>query len=126
MHLAVLAGDGTIGLDDDGSVVVDARGAALKKREHQHHAQFLGQGAEGLGGRTGDGLCQVTQTGVFLLAEIKGIVQFLKDHELGALGGGFPDIALQALYIGGDVGCAVLLHHAYFQFSHLPVSAELM
>ena len=118
MHLAVLAGYGSIGLQHHGGVVVNAGGAALEEGEHNDHAQFLGQGTEAFGGGAGNGFCQVAQFGVFFLTEVKAVMQFLQHYQLGPLGGSLTYVALQAGYISGNVGGAVLLHQTYFQFSH--------
>ena len=118
MHLAVLAGDAAVLLQDDGGVVVNARGAALEEREDDYHAQLLSQRAEGIGGRSGDGLGQVAEFCVFFLAEVKAVVQFLQYDQLCSLGGSLTDVALQALDVILNVGGAMLLHHANFQFSH--------
>ncbi len=118
MHFAVLTGYGAIGLQYHGGIVVDAGGAALKEGKHNDYAQFLGQGSETIGGGAWNGLCQVTEPGVFLLAEVEAVVQLLQHNQLGPLGSDFAHVALQSGDISGNVGRAVLLHHAYFQFSH--------
>ena len=118
VHLAVGAGNAAVRLQDHGGIVINAGRTALKQRKHQHNAQFLGQLAVGLRGRPGDGLRQVAQLGVFLLAEVQTVVQFLQHHQLGTLRSGFTDVLLQTGHILGDMGGARLLHHAYLQFSH--------
>ena len=119
VHLAVLAGYAAVGLQDHGGVVVDAGGAALEKGKHQHHPQFPCQRAEALGRGAGDGFGQVAQLGVLFLAEVKAVVQFLQNNQLGAPGGGLADISFQTGHVARNIGGAVLLHHSYFDFSHL-------
>ena len=98
--------------------MIDAGRAALKEGKHQDYAQFLGQGSERLGGRAGDGFCQIAEFGVLFLTEIQTVVQFLQHNQLRTLGGSFPDIALQAGDVLGNVCGAVLLHQSYFDFPH--------
>ena len=80
-----------VGVDDDGGVVIDARGAALEQRRDDDHAQFGGQAAQRLGGGAGDGLGQIEEGGVFVAAEILGAEEFLEADDLRAAGGGFAD-----------------------------------
>ena len=118
VHFAVLSGDAAIGLQYHGGIVVDAGCTALEQRQHDDHAQFLGQGAERLRGRAGNGFCQVAQAGVFFLAEIQAVVQFLQNYQLGTLGGACADIGLKAGDVARNVGGAVLLHHSNLERSH--------
>ena len=47
MHLAVFSGDRTVFFQDDGRVMVQARGTLLEKGKHQDDTQFFRQGTEG-------------------------------------------------------------------------------
>ena len=118
VHLAVLAGNGTVRVHYHGGIVIDTGGAALKEGEHDNHAQFLGQGAERLGGRAGNRFGQVAELSVLFLAEIEAVMQFLEHDQLRALGGRLPDVALQAGDVLRNVCGAVLLHHPNFDFPH--------
>ena len=56
VHLAKDPEERAAGVDDGGRVVIDARGAPLKKGRGDDHTQFGGQTAERAGGGIGDGL----------------------------------------------------------------------
>ena len=45
-------------------------------------------------------------------------MQFLQHDQLGPLGGGFTYVALQTGDVSGNIGGAMLLHHAYFDGPH--------
>ena len=75
VHLAVEAGHLAVGVDDGGGVVVQAEGAALEERRHHHHARLLGRAAERFRARAGDGLGEVEEARVLLLAEVGRAVQ---------------------------------------------------
>ena len=94
MHLAVFPGDRTVFLQDDGRVMVQARGTLLEKGKHQDDTQFFRQGTEGFRRWAGDRLCQVKHTRIFRLAEIQAVMQFLQDDQFRSLPGSLTDIYL--------------------------------
>ena len=94
MHLAVFSGDRTVFLQDDGRVMVQARGTLLEKGKHQDNTQFFRQGTEDFRRWAGDRLCQVEHTRIFRLAEIQAVMQFLQDDQFRSLPGSFTDIYL--------------------------------
>ncbi len=70
VHLAIDAGDAPIGVEGDGGVVVEARGAALKERGNDDDASFAGDLAEFRGRGSWDGLGEIEEAEVFALAEV--------------------------------------------------------
>ena len=88
VHLAVLAQQGAVLLQDHGGVVVQAGSAALEQRADDDYAVLLGQRAQALRAGAGNRLGQVELGGRFVLAEIGAVVQFLQQHQPRALGGG--------------------------------------
>ena len=85
MHLAVLAGDGTVLFNDNCGIVINSRSAPLEEGKDQDNAKFPGQCAITLGRWSRYRLGEVTEGGLFCLAEINAIVKFLKDNELSTL-----------------------------------------
>ena len=70
VHLAVTPTQRAVRVDDDGGVVVQARSAALEEGA-DHRDAVVGRGAaEGVGAGSRDGLGQVENRRVFLLAEV--------------------------------------------------------
>ena len=90
--------------------MIQARGATLEKRQHQHDAQLLGQRAKQLRGGAGDRFRLVEHLRVFRLAKIKPVVQLLQHHQLGALGRSLADALLQLRDIGRTIGAILLLY----------------
>ena len=87
--LAELAEVRAVGVDDGGGVVVRAGLHVLVHRQHEHHAELLGQRLEALRRRpVGDQLGVVVVLGVLHLAEVRAVEQLLEAHDLGAVGGG--------------------------------------
>ena len=87
--LAVLAQVGAVGIDDRGGVVVHAGLGDLVHGEHQHHAGFLGDALETLGGGAiGDVLGVAVVLGVLHLTEVRAVEQLLEAHDLSTLLGG--------------------------------------
>ncbi|MNI36177.1 hypothetical protein D3C73_902200 [compost metagenome] len=74
VHLAVLAQQRAVLLEDHGGVVVQAGSAALEQRADQHHAVLLRQRAQALGARARDRLGQVEFIDRFVLAEVGAVV----------------------------------------------------
>jgi len=58
-------------------VVINAGGAALKKRNYQDDFPFLGYFRERFGGRTRNGAHEVEQIRIFLAAEIFATEKFM-------------------------------------------------
>ena len=93
VHLAVEAEQRPVGVDDRGRIVIQTRSALLEQRRDNHHAQFLRERAQSIGGRPGNGFRQIEQPRVFLAAEILRAEQFLQADDLRALSGGFAHFA---------------------------------
>ena len=90
VHLPVATRQLAIGVEGDGGVVVQARGAALEEAGADHHPALGRQLAQGLGGRAGDGLRQVEAAGVLALAEVAGAEELREADQLGAVPGRPP------------------------------------
>ena len=67
----------------------------LEEGQHDDDAQLAGQRAERFGRGTGNGFCLVENGGVFRLAEVQSVVQFLQDDELRTGLGCLADAGLQ-------------------------------
>ena len=85
MHLAVLARDGTVLFNDNCGIVINSRSATLEERKDQDNAKFPGQCAITLCRWSRNRFREVTDGGLFCLAEINAIMKFLKDNELSTL-----------------------------------------
>lgn len=94
MHLAIFARNGTVALKDHGSVVVEARCAALEERGDEHNGVSACEIAEKCSRGPRNGFGEIEKFGVFCLTEIRRVVQFLQHHEFGTAPGG-----------GGNVSC---------------------
>ena len=83
---------------DDGDAVEARAPGQLEEADRQHHLQLLGDLLEVGDGSVGfDRGGQLGVVGVGLLAEVRGLEQFLNQDDLGALGGG---LAHQLLGVG--------------------------
>ena len=118
MHLAVLAGDAAVLLDHDSRVVVKSRSPPFKQREDKHDAEFPGNGAETLRGRSRNGLRQVTQRGILGLAEVDRIMKLLKHNKFRSTGRTLADVLCKFGDVRLDVRRTALLHHSHFQDAH--------
>ncbi len=58
VHLTVFPRLLAVGIDDIGTVMVDARRALFEKRDDDDHAQFRGQSAEGCKGNRSQSFCK--------------------------------------------------------------------
>src|SRR5579859_3251025 len=70
VHLAIEAVDAAVGIEDDGAVVVEAAGAALKERDDEDDLAFAGDYGQRFRSRAGHGLREIEERGVFALAEV--------------------------------------------------------
>lgn len=107
MHLAVFARDAAVLFVDHRGVVVQAGGAALEQRAHQHDVVLLRQAAQTLGAGAGNRLGQVELANRLVLAEIRAVVQFLQQYQARAAAGGLGHAFLDHRQVG--VGIAVVL-----------------
>ena len=85
MHLAVLSGNRTILFNDNCGIVINSRSASLEEGKDQDNAKFPGQCAITLRRWSRNRFREVTDGGLFCLAEINTIVKFLKDNKLSTL-----------------------------------------
>ena len=109
VHLAVLAQQGAVLLQDHGGVVVQAGGAALEQRADDDHAVLLRQRTQARGAGAGNRFGQVELGGRFVLAEIGAVVQFLQQHQPRALGGGLGHAGLDHGQVGLGIAVVDLL-----------------
>ena len=109
VHLAILAQQGAVLLEHHGGVVVQAGGAALEQRADDHHAMLLRKRAKALGARPGNRFGQVELIHRFVLAEVRAVVQFLQQDQLGTLGSRFSHARFDHGQVGGRVTVVALL-----------------
>ena len=104
VHLAIEAGDGALGIQRDGGVVVEARRAPLEQRSDDGDlrlARHLGQpGRRG----TGNGLGQIEQAQVFALAEILRAEKLRQADDLRAAAGGVADMVQRRVELASGSG----------------------
>ena len=80
MHLTVLSGDASVSVEYHGSVVIQSGRTAFEQRSDQHDVVGGGYLTVEAGRRTGNGFGQVEQIGIFCLAEIRSVMEFLKNY----------------------------------------------
>lgn len=92
--------------------MIQSGGTAFEQGGDQHDVVGGGYLTVEAGGRTGDGLCQVEQTGVFRLTEIRCVMEFLEYNQLrtGLCHGG--NVAVQLFEVLFEVGGTGLLYEA--------------
>ena len=103
VHLAILAGDGAVLLQDYSRVVVETRGTALEERGDDDHAEVFRQLAVEVGRWTRDGFGEVEVLHVLYLTEVEGVVEFLQYDELCATMGEVDNALGDASLVVGDV-----------------------
>ena len=114
VHLAIFAGDRAVAFKDHGSVVVEARCAALEERGDEHNGVSACEIAEKCGRGPRDGFREIEKFGVFCLTEIGRVVQFLQHHEFGTAPGGGGNVGCEAIAVLGGIGYAGHLDKGYF------------
>jgi hypothetical protein len=114
VHLVVFAGDGAVALNDHCRVVVEACCALLEKGGDDDDIALFGNGSEELCRWAGNGLGEVEEVDIFRLTEIKTVVQFLEDDELGTLIGEGSAFGGEPLLVVFFVGGVMLLDDSYF------------
>src|SRR5262249_1689061 len=92
VHLAIAAGEPAVGIEDDGRVVVDARGAPLEDGADDDHARVARDAGERVGRRSGYGLGQVEECDVLALAEVLRAEELREADDTGAARGRLPDV----------------------------------
>jgi len=85
VHFAVFPGDGSVLVEDDGRIVIQSRSPAFKKRCNENDTRLTGDLAVKVGRRPRNGFGPVETFGIFGLAEIQAVMQFLEYYKLGAL-----------------------------------------
>ncbi len=99
MHLAVLARDRARAIEHDRGVVIQPGCAAFEQRGDDDQLEFLGQRADALGARARNRFGTVEFGDTFVLAEIRPVVQFLQQHQLGTRRGGGAQTGLDRVEI---------------------------
>lgn len=117
VHLAVFAGYGSVSIEHDGGVVVEAGGASLEYGCDDDHAEFGGELSVGEDCVVVDWEREVAFIDIFRLAEVEGIVQLLVDDEPCAVGGESADFVHYAAAVAGDVGGVVLLYDTCAEYT---------
>src|SRR5882724_6001968 len=77
MHFAVFAEEAPVRVEYRAGVLINAGGAALKKRNYQDDFPFLGYLRERFGGRAGNWLGEVEKISIFPAAEILATEKFM-------------------------------------------------
>src|SRR5262245_21324347 len=91
MHLAVLTEIASVGIEEGGGIVVDARSPALEQRNNYDQFQLSSHLAHKFRRGTGDFFGK-SEVCMFLdLAEVRRLEKFLQANNLGALRRGFLD-----------------------------------
>lgn len=109
MHLSILAQERAVLFEDDGGVVIQAGGTAFEQGADDDHAVLFGQCAKAFGAGAGDRLGEVEFVHRLVLAEVRAVVQFLQQDQLGTLGGRFRHARFDHGQIGGGVTVVALL-----------------
>ena len=110
MHLAILADDRAVGVEDDGGVVIDPVGPLLEKRRDDDDPFLAGELRERASGRPGDRLCEPEERDVFLLAEVTRAKELLQTDDVGAVARRTPDTLDRPVQIVRRLVAAAHLH----------------
>ena len=103
MHLAVLACDGAILLDDHCRVVIETWGTALKEGSDDDDTEVFGEFAIEISGWTRDRFCKIEVLHIFYLTEVEGVVEFLQNDEFCATMSKVDDAFSEASLVVGNV-----------------------
>ena len=71
MHFAVDTRQRSIGIDNDGGIMVDAGGSPFEKRTDNHHTAFLSDLTKHFSSWAGDWLRRVKPIGILFLTKVK-------------------------------------------------------
>ena len=110
MHLTMDSCDAAIALENDGGIVVETRCTALEEAGDENNIMLASKGTEEIGGGSWDGLCEVEVVDGFCLAEIGGIVKFLKHYKFCSTRGDVGNRSGEAGAVVFGVGGAGLLN----------------
>ena len=125
VHLAVQARDAAVAFQHHRRVVAQARCAAFKKRNHQHHAQLFGQGGKKSGRWSGYGFREIKGGDVFGLTEIRAGVQFLQAHQARSLAGRRANAGRRGGQHRFAMAGITLLHQSDAQAFHVQTSSGI-
>ena len=106
VHFAIFSTNIFCSIEDDGGIVIEAGGTALEQRSDDDKFQFGGERAEARGARSRDRFRAIELGDVFVLAEIRAVVQLLQQHEPGAGRSGFAQAGFDRVEVG--VGAAAV------------------
>ena len=104
MHLAIHAQQRAVGIDDDGSVVIQPCRASFEQGADDHDTVGFRESLEGFGRRPGDGLGQLKEAMVFDLAKVLGAEQLLRADDLSAVARG----ALNQRHLLREIGVRII------------------
>ena len=82
--------------------------------------------AEALGGWAGDGLCQIELIHAFVLAEIRTVVQFLQQDELGAVAGSLRNARFDDAKVRLGIAGALIDDRALLDQRSVAIDAALV
>ena len=91
MHFAVLACDGSVGVDDYRRIVIDPSGSLFKKRRDNDDFVVPGELSQSFCTRAGNGFGKFKVLMIFALAKVPRTEQFLEADDLCTLLGGSAD-----------------------------------
>ncbi len=116
MHLAVFPEQRSVGVENNGRVVVKPGRAAFKERSDDDDFQFARQFGERFGRRPGNRLGQVKQICVFFAAKILRAKQFLQADDLRPARRRFANAGFRLGKILPRIERAAHLNQAYGEF----------
>ena len=94
--------------------MIESCSTAFKERNDEHNLMLCRNFSVELGGRAGNGFGQIEKVGVFRLAEIETVVQFLQYHKFSTLLGSLGNMLSDFLLVGFDIGRASQLDESNF------------
>ena len=117
VHFAIDAYDGAIGVEGDGSVVIEACGAAFEQRGNDGDAQLTSDFSQSGSGWAGDGLGEIEEANIFALTEVLGAKKLGQANDVGALTSGLTHVIDGRLEVGLRVRAHLHLNQAYGVFA---------
>ena len=96
--------------------MIQAGGAALEQRRHHDQVQFLGELPNASGTRAGNALGLIKHLDRLVLAEIRAVVQFLQQNQLGSGRSSFPQAGFDRIQIGVTAAAISFLQQCNFHY----------
>jgi hypothetical protein len=99
MHFSVLSGNGACAIEYHRRIVVQACRTTFEQGRNDDQAKFLGEAAQAFGARARNGFRSIELADVFVLAEVRPVVQFLQQDQAGASAGGRAQAGLDRIEV---------------------------